>query len=585
LLLALAGVAWSERVALVTWGATGQLERQGFGPAALVVDAVDLYGFHAHDLTLRGDALRVRAVSVAYNPLDLIGAHVDRVDLAGLDLTLAVGATGATLGGKPLGGAEGDTAFTRWRIDTIALSDARLSVVGQTPVEATLAATVALGGGVISAKDVAAVIAVPAAGKGSMVHVAAHGITLTPGATGSPLLAVAQASVTPDDLPWTATGIDGTLRASGDRLTAELNLARLANLAQPALVAPLRLAAEASLSSAAAEATLHATTVAPSPLDLKATARYDRSSSSVATTLGMAPLVFHRGSSQPSDLFPALALLGKDVEGSVRLTGSIDWRQGELSPRLAVRFDDLAFSTAMAQVRALTGTLVMNRLWPPATPPGQHLTAIVEAPGLPPAKVSFGGQLTAKSSLRLEQLAVEIAGGKIAAAPFTVDHAAPAVDTVLAVDHVDIAEITKLLGVDGLKGTGALDGHIPVRFDEGKVSIAAGRLAARAPGTLSYLPHKLPSEVATAGESVDLVLRALSDFRYDALSLDLDKSAEGEGTVKLQLQGNNPAVMSGHPFNINIRLDSNFDRLADLALLSVRSAQDVLRRAAGRAKP
>jgi len=70
---------------------------------------------------------------------------------------------------------------------------------------------------------------------------------------------------------------------------------------------------------------------------------------------------------------------------------------------------------------------------------------------------------------------------------------------------------------------------------------------------------------------------------FDRLSLDLDKSAKGEGTVMLRLQGNNPAVLSGRPFDVNVRVDSNFDRLADTALLSVRSEPDMLRRAAGRA--
>ena len=69
------------------------------------------------------------------------------------------------------------------------------------------------------------------------------------------------------------------------------------------------------------------------------------------------------------------------------------------------------------------------------------------------------------------------------------------------------------------------------------------------------------------------------------LTLTLDKAETGEGTVLLQLQGNNPDLLSGQPFNFNIRIDSNFDRLAEYALLSIRSAEDLLRRAAGRTGP
>jgi len=299
----------------------------------------------------------------------------------------------------------------------------------------------------------------------------------------------------------------------------------------------------------------------------------------------MTPLAFHPRSFQPRDLFPALAGVVEDVEGTVGLSGMIGWSGGSLSPVLVLHLGDLAFATAAGQIRALNGTVALNRLWPPTTPPGQTLAAVIEAPGLPPATVSLRGQLTGKPALRFERLAVELADGVIAAAPFTVDRAVLATDTVLAVDHVDLAAITKLLSIDGLSGTGTLDGGIPLRFSKGSLAIAGGHLASRGPGTLGYLPHDLPPEIAAAGQPVELALRALSDFHYDRLSLDLDKSAAGEGTVMLRLEGHNPQVLSGRQFNFNIRVESNFNRLADIALLSLRSAQDLLRRAAGRTEP
>jgi hypothetical protein len=81
------------------------------------------------------------------------------------------------------------------------------------------------------------------------------------------------------------------------------------------------------------------------------------------------------------------------------------------------------------------------------------------------------------------------------------------------------------------------------------------------------------------------MLEALTDFHYETLALEIEKRATGEGTILLHLKGNNPAVMAGRPFVFNIGLESNFDRLADYALLALSSAQNVLRRAAGRTGP
>jgi hypothetical protein len=41
--------------------------------------------------------------------------------------------------------------------------------------------------------------------------------------------------------------------------------------------------------------------------------------------------------------------------------------------------------------------------------------------------------------------------------------------------------------------------------------------------------------------------------------------------------------MSGQAFNFNIRIESNFDRLVEYAQLGLKSTQELLRQAAGRA--
>ncbi|MGH9811195.1 MAG: intermembrane phospholipid transport protein YdbH family protein [Terriglobia bacterium] len=262
--------------------------------------------------------------------------------------------------------------------------------------------------------------------------------------------------------------------------------------------------------------------------------------------------------------------------------GSLRWTGAALSTNLIVRLKDLAFATSAAHVRQLNGAIKVVQLWPPATAPGQALAATIEIPGLPAAGLRLNGQLTATQVLKLERLEIKLAGGEITTLPFAIDPERPRLETILQVNQIDLAELTKLLGIDGLSGTGQLGGRIPIGLEDRIVTVNAGRLAANGPGLLRYQPRTLPTEIAAAGESVELVLRALSDFHYESLTLDLDKSGSGEGAVLLHLKGNNPAVLSGQAFNFNIRLESNFDRLVDYALLSVRSMGELLRRAARR---
>jgi hypothetical protein len=586
LLIALCtGTLWFNRIPLLTWALTRTLEHQGLGPARFAIDAVDLHGAHVHDVALRDGELELADVTLSYNPLDLATAHIGRVEIGRVVASLNVTGDGIELGGQPLAaGTGGNSRIAGLRIDELILHDARLLIeTAAGPVETTLSASLALADGSVHSSEFAATVSVPIAGARHTMNVIAQRVSLEPQVEGGARLSFERAAVTPEDLPWTTQAIDGEFVLQPDRSTARLAVGRLENRQQPMLVGPLSLTAAATLVGPLLEFTLQVETAGKPPLRLGARGRHDRSSDSGSANIVLEPVVFQRGSVQPADLFPLLGGLVDDVEGEVAFAGSLRWNRGTVVPDLTLRLKELAFAASSAQLRALKGDIKINRLWPPATPAGQTLTATIDAAGLPPANLDLRGQLVAGPEIKLERVAIGVAGGEIVATPFTIGPDAPEIDTSLQVNRVDLAVIINLLGIEGLSSTGQLDGRIPVGLKEGKVTISGGRLITREPGVLRYQPSQLPSEIAGAGGSMELALLALRDFHYDRLTLDLDKSSGGEGTVLLRLEGRNPAVMSGQAFNFNIRIDSNFDRLADYALLSLRSAQELLRRAARRA--
>lgn len=458
------------------------------------------------------------------------------------------------------------------------------------PVKAIVTADLAAAAGLLEAQNLKATVTAPVTGLQKPAEIAAKSLSLQPQADGSLRILLAQATVTPKDLPWTVQGLDGDLLWQGSKTTAKLSVARLTNLQKPVLVAPLKLTGNATLAGSQLDFTTAGETITKTPAKLTAKGKHDLAKGSGGATVALAPVAFKRGGFQPGDLIPALAgptLAGQvgDVEGSAGIAGTLAWTAKGLTPSLTLTFKDFAVPTPDARIEAINGAIKLTSLWPPVTAPGQSLTATIRAPGLPPANLALAGQLLGKPALKLDRVAIDVAGGEISATGFTIDPAAPDIATTLKVDHVDLAEITRLIGLDGLAGTGQLDGQIPITYKAGKLAIADGKLAARGAGTLSYKPQSLPEQITQAGDSVQLALQALSDFHYDKLGLDLDKAADGEGTVVLHLEGRNPAVMSGQAFNFNIRLESNFDRLADIAMLSLRSAEDLLRRAARRVAP
>ena len=588
LILILAGVGlWLYRVDLLSWAVTRLLERQGFGPAMCVIDSVDLHGLQAHDLSLRDGAIKARQLSIAFSPLELLDSHLGQVEIGGFDLALASTSDGLQLGGQPLAlGGGGPPAASALRIDALSLSDAHLLLATPSgPFETTVSTVLAPQAGNIQSSAFSATLSGPVGGtrRKATLAIARLGIELP--AAGGVQLSLQDGSLSVDGLPWTVQGAAGKLAWQADKATAQLAIAQLINRQKPMLVVPLGLTTTATLSGSKLDFQLQGKALGKNPLTFQAKGQYDLPSQTGSASVTLPPIVFHRGGVQPGDLFPIAGKPVGDLDGSIGLAGKLRWKGANLAPDLLLTLKQLAFSTASAEIQNLNGTVRLTGVSPPATAPGQTITATVVAAGLPPTSVTLKGQLDPKPILKLDQLAFNFVGGQISTAAFAIDPAAPAFGTTLQVDGVDLAEITRLLSLDGLSGTGQLDGPIPFVLRNGKIEIKGGRLAARGPGVVNYRPSKLPDALTSAGESVTLALQALSDFHYDKLVLAVDKSDTGEGTVLLQLEGQNPAVLSGQPFHFNIRVESNFDRLADIALASLRSAQDLLRRAARRATP
>jgi hypothetical protein len=692
LLAALVILLWLTRVQLLSWTAARLLERQGLGPASFTVDAAYFQGLSAHDVSLAGGAIKARSLTLAFSSRDLLAGHLVKIEIGGLDATLALGKNGIELAGRPLlAGGGGPSPFAGVSIDALGLKDAHLSLLAPGGrYEATLSATIAVAGGDLKASGIAATITAPVAGLSGPARIELTGsaaltasrfdanglaatitapiaglsaparieltgsatltegrldakglaatitapiaglsapvkavvtadltgaegalearnlsatvtapvtglqkpaalmvksLKLQPQADDSVHIQIAQAAATPKDLPWTLQGVDGDILWQAKKTTGRFSIARLANLQKPVLVAPMKLSGSGQLAGTVLDVTLTAETLTKTAAKLQAKGSHDLAKGGGNAAIALAPVTFKQGSFQPGDLVPTLAGLAQDVDGSAGIAGTLRWTAKALTPDLTLTLKDLALTTPDARIQAINGGIKLNGFWPPVTPAGQSLTATIAAPGLPPAKLALTGQLLAKPALKLDRIAVDVAGGEITAGSFTLDPGAPDIAVTLKVDHVDLAEITRLIGLDGLNGSGQLDGQIPVIYKAGKLAIRGGKLAARGPGTVSYKPGSLPQQITEAGESVQLALQALSDFHYDKLGLDLDKAENGEGTVVLHLEGANPAVMSGQVFKFNISLESNFDRLADIAMLSLRSAEDLLRRAARRAAP
>ncbi len=75
------------------------------------------------------------------------------------------------------------------------------------------------------------------------------------------------------------------------------------------------------------------------------------------------------------------------------------------------------------------------------------------------------------------------------------------------------------------------------------------------------------------------MLRVLRNFRYDELSLAIEKPAEAEVRLALVLLGKNPDVLEGQPFRFNINLEGDTGQLVEALTQAYILSNRMLRRA------
>ena len=104
-----------------------------------------------------------------------------------------------------------------------------------------------------------------------------------------------------------------------------------------------------------------------------------------------------------------------------------------------------------------------------------------------------------------------------------------------------LGELLARFPVAGLTGEGRIGGRLPLIVSPAGIAIADARLAAEAPGRLRQLGPALGP------------LSSLSDLRFSALELDLERPPGGPAGARLRIVGAHPAFHGGAPLRLELR--------------------------------
>jgi hypothetical protein len=312
-------------------------------------------------------------------------------------------------------------------------------------------------------------------------------------------------------------------------------------------------------------------------LDLNVKGSHSVVSGKGKARLTLTPLRFEPGALQPGDLSPTLGRRVESASGSVGASGSWAWSSAGLETPLDVQVEAFAFESRGASAEGINGAIHLDRSWPPRTPPAQRIEIDRVRAGIPLTDGDIRFQLKPNGHLALERITWRTLGGQIHGEGI-VDPAAQSRRMSFHVRDLQLAKLTETLELEGLSGTGALAGEIPLELVDNRLFVRNGRLTAgREGGTITYRPSRRPSILATGGAGVDLLLEMMEDLRYEALRITLDGEAVGDIKLGFHVRGANPAVHSGHPVEFNISVNGLLMELLRGMTVSSRISDEVER--------
>ncbi|MEA3303667.1 MAG: YdbH domain-containing protein, partial [Pseudomonadota bacterium] len=248
--------------------------------------------------------------------------------------------------------------------------------------------------------------------------------------------------------------------------------------------------------------------------------------------------------------------------GTAKIDGSVAWDGGLQQSRVDIRVSKGGGRYAEVYFSGLNADLKLD-LYPKLAGRAKKVSVKLIDIGVPVSNLSASLRLGwpskgKKPVLTFSNLRASLLKGRVTGKRVRIDLNRRRHDFTLALQHIDIAEVVRLHGFEGLNATGKVSGTLPVRLDSKGVSVSKGRIRADKPGgTINYIPDAKGEAVKSASLKSEVLLNLLRDFRYDVLDAETEYKTDGQLLMKMQLKGKSPQQYKERPVHLNLTLDQN----------------------------
>ncbi len=304
---------------------------------------------------------------------------------------------------------------------------------------------------------------------------------------------------------------------------------------------------------------------------------HDLSTGSGELTIDLNSIKFGKDAFEAEALFPVLSGVVADVEGDASARGLIEWQTDSLKSSGTLTLSAIDLASSVGPVKGINGQILLNELLPPSTRTPQKLNIDSVDIGLELLSGELEFSLNPSGTVVLESASWPWAGGKLGLDQSLLAFESERQDLTLTADNIDLQEVFTLLDVEGLSGTGTVNGQIPIYAEDGNITIVEGRLVSSPEGgTILY--DGVASDVGAKDDSSTLLFDALKDFTYDELEVVINGRTTDVLTVGIQLNGSNPTVLEGFPIKLNVNAEAPLVEMIRQGTIGYRIPDEIERR-------
>jgi hypothetical protein len=200
----------------------------------------------------------------------------------------------------------------------------------------------------------------------------------------------------------------------------------------------------------------------------------------------------------------------------------------------------------------------------PPTP--LHIRNIQSAVGLTETSLLFSTKTFHQSlmpTLSITNMSTHLLGGKVSLKNAVIDPSGTTHEVTLQVRGLDLGEVLRLEQQEAVKGTGTLDGTLPLFISGKEITVQQGSIQGRPPGgTLQFeVSEETASSWAKSQPNLDLIVKSLQNYQYSKLAVDVDYEKNGILKLFAQLEGKNPDFRKGVPIHFNLNIEENIPAL------------------------